>query len=264
MRIGPAGDEADDLLLRRIRVLILIDEDVAEAVPQLVADVLVLAQQAQQIEQQVVKIHAVALALALGVGLKDLPDELLAGFKLRVILQQHVEPVALGIGGEAMQSEEQLGLREAAVSALLRGVLADEGAHERLLIVAIHDGEAGPVAEHLGVAAQQAVGDGVEGAAPEAVGGGAGELLDALEHLAGGLVGEGQQQDAPGGDALIQQPGDAVGQRARLAAAGAGDDERMPLRRRHGGILLGVQLGGVVARAARLNSHGVLHHSKSR
>ncbi len=50
---------------------------------------------------------------------------------------------------------------------------------------------------------------------------------DALAHLAGGLVGEGDGEDAPRGDAaLADQVGDAVRDDAGLAGAGAGEDEQ--------------------------------------
>ena len=45
-------------------------------------------------------------------------------------------------------------------------------------------------------------------------------------HLVGGLVGEGEGDDLPGGDALGQQVRDAVRDDARLAAAGAGEDQQ--------------------------------------
>ena len=69
---------------------------------------------------------------------------------------------------------------------------------------------------------------------------------DAPHHFAGGLVGERQQQDAVGGDALFQQVGDAVGERARLARTGAGDDERRAGRRGDGGELLRVEFARVI------------------
>ncbi len=55
-------------------------------------------------------------------------------------------------------------------------------------------------------------------------------LLGAMrlaEHLAGGLV-RGEQQDIARRYALLQQPGDAAGERARLAAPRPGDDEAAP------------------------------------
>ena len=51
-------------------------------------------------------------------------------------------------------------------------------------------------------------------------------VLDALEHLLGGLIRERQQQDVPGHGALVQEPGDAIREGAGLAGAGAGQHER--------------------------------------
>jgi len=48
---------------------------------------------------------------------------------------------------------------------------------------------------------------------------------DAMHHFTGGLVGECEQQDAVGGNALFEQVGDTVGERARLARTGTGNDE---------------------------------------
>jgi hypothetical protein len=51
-------------------------------------------------------------------------------------------------------------------------------------------------------------------------------LLDALLHLARGLVGEGHRQQRPGPHLLhLDQPGDAVHQHAGLAGAGAGQHQ---------------------------------------
>jgi hypothetical protein len=62
--------------------------------------------------------------------------------------------------------------------------------------------------------------------------------LDALAHLAGGLVGEGDGEDVAGVDAHAEQVGDAAGDDARLAAAGGGEDEQGPL-----GVEDGLALG---------------------
>ena len=57
------------------------------------------------------------------------------------------------------------------------------------------------------------------------------------------LVGEGDGEDRqrarlPGGE----QPGDARGEHARLAAAGAGEDQRRRVRQRHRGELFGIEV----------------------
>ena len=46
-----------------------------------------------------------------------------------------------------------------------------------------------------------------------------------MEHLPGGLVGEGEEEDALGRDAPFKESGDPVGDDAGLAAPGSGDDE---------------------------------------
>ena len=61
-----------------------------------------------------------------------------------------------------------------------------------------------------------------------------------LLHLAGRLVGERDGQDAVGGRAMADQLGDAVGDHAGLAGAGAGQDQQ-----RAGEGLDGVVLGGI-------------------
>ena len=81
------------------------------------------------------------------------------------------------------------------------------------------------------VQAQQPVRDAVEGADPHAEPGHAEQLLDAAAHLARGLVRERHGEDAVRRGALdLDDPGDAVGEHARLAAAGAGQHEHGPER----------------------------------
>ena len=68
------------------------------------------------------------------------------------------------------------------------------------------------------------------------------QLLHALAHLSGGLVREGDGQDALGRDpAGTDQVGDPVGQDARLAAARPRQDQQRTLRGLDGSALLGVQ-----------------------
>ena len=59
---------------------------------------------------------------------------------------------------------------------------------------------------------------------------------------------EGQQQNVRGIHTGIDQIGDAMHKRPRFAATGAGDHQRRAICRRHGRILLRVQLLGIVQR----------------
>ncbi len=68
------------------------------------------------------------------------------------------------------------------------------------------------------------------------------QALDALGHLAGGLVGEGDGEDGVGSDALfLDEPGDAAGDDAGLAGAGSGEDQQRALGGFDGGALFGIQ-----------------------
>ena len=66
----------------------------------------------------------------------------------------------------------------------------------------------------------------MEGADPDARI--AGEPLDAAAHFVGRLVREGQGEDLMARHAVLQQPGDAMGDHARLAAARPGQDQQRP------------------------------------
>ena len=66
----------------------------------------------------------------------------------------------------------------------------------------------------------------VEGAHPDVAGGRTDQLLDALPHLAGRRVGEGDGEDVPRTHAdLVDQVGDAMSEDPRLARAGPGQDQ---------------------------------------
>ncbi len=68
------------------------------------------------------------------------------------------------------------------------------------------------------------------------------EFVDALGHLVGGLVGEGDGEDGVGRDAaLLDEIGDAVGDDAGLAGAGAGEDEHRAVDGFDGFALLRIQ-----------------------
>ena len=74
---------------------------------------------------------------------------------------------------------------------------------------------------------------------------------DALAHLVGGLVGEGDGHDLPGLDAGGDQVGDPMGEHPRLAAAGAGQDQQRTDWVRHRLALRRVQALQDLLRRAR-------------
>ena len=73
-----AGEEQDDLVLGLVGVLVLVDEDVLEALAVVLEHVGVVAQQAHRVDEQVVEVHRPGLeqaGLVLGVDLGVLAVE---------------------------------------------------------------------------------------------------------------------------------------------------------------------------------------------
>ena len=202
-----------------------------------------LGEDAQAVDEQVVEVHRVQLALALHV-LAHAGEQLLggggevAGAGLEVF-----GGVEVAVDGAGKEGEDELALGE--VLGPVTEVL-DDAAHEGALVVGVEDGEVAGEAEQAGVAAQHAVGDVVERAAPEAGGEAARGLVGAREHLAGGAVGEGEQEDAVRRDAALDEVDDAVDERAGLARPGGGEDEQGAVGGGGGLELLGVQEGAQV------------------
>jgi hypothetical protein len=81
----------------------------------------------------------------------------------------------------------------------------------------------------------------VEGADPHAAGPLLQERAQALAHLAGGLVGEGDREHVARVHALVDEAGDAVGEHTGLAGAGARQHHERALAVHHGRPLLGIE-----------------------
>ena len=70
---------------------------------------------------------------------------------------------------------------------------------------------------------------------------GAQQVADAVFHHARGFVGERDGENGAARDALFDQMGDAIGDDARLAGAGAGENEQRAFGREHGFALAFVE-----------------------
>ena len=86
----------------------------------------------------------------------------------------------------------------------------------------------------------------MKGAAPDAGRVNREEVDDPVEHLAGGFVRKGEEEDVARVDPVLEQIGDAIGEGARFARAGPGDDKQRPGWGGDGGVLLRVGLRCVI------------------
>ena len=130
----------------------------------------------------------------------------------------------------AALDDRQQGARRPAPRVEVRGL--DHLLQQTQLVVGIEDGEVGLQPDQLGVAAQQARAERMEGAEPQPLEAVPEQQRRALDHLARRLVGEGDREHLirprPAGH---EQMGEARGQHAGLAGAGAGEHQERPVVR---------------------------------
>ena len=185
--------------------------------------------------EQVVEVHRVgALELAL-VLLVDVGDGLLevGADQLAQVLDR--AQLVLGVGDLGLDGARREALE---VDVLVLEALLDQAA----LVGGVVDRELAREAELVGVGAQHPRAGGVEGHHPHRARDAADEQLDALAHLGRGLVGEGDREDlARLGLAGADQVRDPVREHARLARAGAREDQQRPFAVRDGVALGRVQ-----------------------
>ena len=198
--IAPAvGQQGRELVLKVIRVLILVDEHVAEAALPVLAHVLMLIEQAHGVVDQVVKIHRPGGKQALPVGLVHLADADAARVVRRLRARQILLRRDAGILGAADLREHGAVRKRLLVEIhLLENALDD-----RLTVRRVIDREAVGIAELVGVPPQDAHARGVERRGPDVRRGlGAEHALDAVLELVGRLVRERDGDDAPRLDRL--------------------------------------------------------------
>ena len=224
-------------ILGYVGVLVLVDQDVAEAALIVGEDVGIVLEQAQHLEQQVAEVGRVQLLQALLVGRIELRT--LALGETKRLPARHLvrgEPAVL----PAVEQGGELARRPAV---LVQPLALDDLLDEADLVVGVEDREARFQAHQLGMPAQDLDAHGVERAEPRhAFHGAADQHADALLHLARGLVGEGHGQDLRAvGTAGAHYVGDTRRQHARLAGAGAGQHQNGPVQGFDGGPLLGIE-----------------------
>ena len=257
--VVPGGEELHHLELGVVGVLELVHKDVAEAALVAAEHVGARAQEAQGVGDLVAEVDHAFLAhqlLVARVGLRQLAMLLGALAQLLVLGQRGRrlgQPLRVRhvlrrrdvlVLAAAEERDHRLDVpRGVAEGAVVReGKLEQPVAEEDDLLGAVQHAEVGRQADLERVLAHQPVAEGVESRnfhVGVAVGH---QGVDALLHLRGGLLGEGQGQDLFGTRlALGDEVGDAPGDDGGLAGAGAGDDQEGIGLVGDGGALLVVQ-----------------------
>ena len=233
------GEEFDEVVLEVVGVLIFIDEDVLKLPLILLGDARVLFEKADGFFQQVVEVQGVGLFLFLLVASAGEGELRFILEEVRVFFHEHIGEGAAGVELVA----EHVGENLAGRGAFFVGFeveFGDDVVHEIDGIFAVEDGKAGGETRIDRVAAEDAVADAVKGAAPQPVRRFGDEAGDAVEHFARSFIRESEEQNVAGDDAVFDEVGDAIRERARLPRARASDDERWAGRRGDGGELLGI------------------------
>ncbi len=220
-----------------VGVLVLVDEHVAEPAPVVLGHVGEGLQDVDGRHDEVVEVERVGLAqppLVAGVGLGEHP--------LLVGALDHLGRERLLVDELVLEVADLVAEGPRRVALGVEVEVAHHHGHQALAVGGVVDRERGLEPDLAGLAAQDAHARGVERHDPHRLGPGPDERRDALAHLGGGLVGEGDREDlarlhAAGGEEV----GDAVGEHARLARPGSRDDEQRAALVEDGLALLGVQ-----------------------
>ena len=157
------GEQAQPEVLGDVGVLVLVDQQHAEAALVVGEDVGLPGEQGQAVQQEVAEVAGIEGQQALlvgGVELARAPEGEVAELRFRSVLRRMAAIL------ETLDDREQ-GARRPAARIELGGL--DDLLDQAQLVVGIEDREVGLEADQLGVAAQEAGAERVEGAEPQAL-----------------------------------------------------------------------------------------------
>ena len=233
-----------ELRLESVRVLVFVDEYIEEVLLQGLTDAVARLQQLESVQQEVIEVHRIELQLAGLVLLGDGHD--LVGRVARDLglptLRDELNAL-LFIRGLGDHLRDDVLLRE--VLRILHRRL-DDVPEDLLLVLVVDDLKAGLIADERTVTTEEARTDRVEGSAHDHRRLGSDDLLRALKHLAGRAIGEGQKKNAVRRNALLDEVGDTMDERAGLARAGRGQDKKRSVARGRRGTLFGIEKLGEI------------------
>jgi len=251
--VAAGGPVAGEVVLDEVGVLEFVDEGVAEAALVALGDLGLGVEEVDGTGEEVVEVEGVVLFEGGFVVLVEAADDFFKVVAGAVAIFGDGEAFVLGAGDGAADGAGAVVLR-------VDAEVGEGSADDEVLVGVVIDDEFTGDADGGAVDAEDAGAGAVEGAEGHAFGGLANESGDAVAEFAGGFLGKGDAEDLVGSDALfLDEPGDAVGDDAGFAAAGAGDDEEGAAGMR-GGFRLGgveaVEKGGGAESRVRVEGHG--------
>ena len=211
------GEGTDPEVLRPVRVLVLVDMEIAPAILVAGEHVGRLVEQNDGLQEEVVEVEGADLLQALLVADGQLGDRPLAMVDRVLGEERRVEHLVLRPADrpEHGARPELAGQRQV--------LLAEELLHQALLVLGVVDDESPVDPDGFTVATEDAGAQRVERPGLDVATGLADEADDAFAELARCSVGEGHRQDRPGPDVLhAHEVGDPMGEDPRLAGTRAG------------------------------------------
>ncbi len=219
-----------------VGVLVLVHQHVLEALLIAPQHLGMLVEQAQRLAHQVVEVQRAPGAQHGLVGRPDARRRLLHERRGACGIPGGVNDLVLGPADHGVN-------RQRRVAPLVQPQVGHAVAYHLALVFLVVDRELRRDADRFAVGPKDTAAGGMEGAHPDSARSRAAQQrMNAIAHLMGGLVGEGDRQDAARSDAARpDQVGDAVRQHAGLARPGAGQHEQRAARMRNGLALRWVQ-----------------------
>ena len=226
--------QAQELVLRPVRVLVFVNENVAESAMILLEHLRVLGVQLHGSPNEVVEVQGVCRLQRLFVLAPDLDDrvaDVSSALLHHRIWREHSVLVAIDLAADFTRHH---------AGGIVPLVLDDALDHSKLVIVVVDRESLGP-SEGLDLHAQNSGTGGVEGAHPHSLRRITDQLTDSLTHLCRGLVGERDRKDLVGIDTGVKQVGDTTRQDPGFPRSCPRQNQEGPVHGGHGTGLLRVQ-----------------------
>src|ERR1700680_2584567 len=232
------GEQAQQIVLHAVSILVFVDVQVAEALLPGAPCLIEAAQNLDGAEQQVIEIERAVFAQGFFVSLIGARSELAAfviGIRERFFWRD-------GVIFRVADPRENFARR---IAGIVGAEVPESDFQRRQLLFVIVDGKIAREAQARSFAAKKAHAEGMKGADPRIAPARIGAFeqhANTFAHFSGGFIRKRDSENGAARNALLNQVGDTIGDDARLAGARAGQDEDWPIDGEHSLALLGIQV----------------------